>query len=1006
MKNIVKLLLLCTIICLGSVVGLNVNTVNAQSYVPDYCATQTTPPDKYDLRDKIHIEVEHQYDLGICYAFASLTSLETYLALNYNEYYDFSEIHFAASLCLKDSYYPTIENALDKGGNFNHFVLYTQKNNSLVLDQVMPMDSYRHLSDSQREQAIKEDYNNIDNNFYSIAKVNDTRSFDVIWGNKSKYSDTELNEFRTKVKNHIMQYGSVSASIYSGESTGSTGSSTYYRVVNDSLAASQDAVRTNVNHMISVVGWDDNYDANGAWSNKGAYLCLNSWGTTFGDDGYFYISYDDYFIESSMHGITDATLCTSQGKVSTFTSYQNKTHFYTHVYSNLPTRYIANIVNVSNYLNQTITSIDSFVIGSNYSVYYNFFSSYTDALSNINSPTTHVDVASINMCSTYNKLNLASGINITNNYMLLITRVGDTSEVNSLGGSSLDNLNLVPCYNQNKGLGKFDLDTNIWAPDVPNGPADLTIPVILHLNNEVIEVLPIESSSQSITNEKYIQNNATYLNKTFTIKLNNTSLNQDIINAIKIIKIDGNIDITSNFQISLNLGNIDITLIKPQNISFDDGKNDYLISIPCSTATIYRVIDIHDVGQIYNITYHLDGGQANNPDTYTSKHSTITLNSPTKPGHEFVGWYLDSGLTIAFDRSNLPYTDLTLYAKYKIQAPIIAQKTNDISVVYNHQDIVLNIIATHALTSDGYTIKYQWYYAQSASSTFEPIADATSNSLMVSNVADSGYYACNISLVDPSNNVISYIAYTDNQTHIRVEITKAPLTIYIDDIISSTELSSAEITSKFNCKIECEYLPENVIEHSDILNYLQLEYTITDTTNPNVKTISATVNDYGIYDVYINPGQYRVVINRLSSNNVSTTSENGFAKDCVFNVANYGINDSIQQLLKDRQLNFVGSYDLSYSYLDTSATVYIPLDSTELLTNIAVYMYKDNQLVRLDVDKNTKGISFVTNEADAKYIIVQEKPSKLSNVDFLILITVVILLGTFTVYIVITKRNH
>ena len=1003
MKNIFKLLLLCTIICLGGAIGLNIGTVNAYSYVDEYAATQTTPPDKYDLRDKIHIEVENQHNFGVCFAFASLTSLETYLALNYNEYYDFSEIHFAASLCLKDNYYPTIEKSLKEGGNFNHFVLYTQKDNSLVLEQAMPMDNY--LSNSQREKAIKEDYNNIDNNFYSIAKVNDTTSFDVIWGNKSKYSDSELNSFRTKVKNHIMQYGSISASIYSGEGTGSTGDSTYYRVVNDSLATSQNSVRSNVNHMISVVGWNDNYDAGGAWPNKGAYLCLNSWGTTFGDDGYFYISYDDYFVESSMHGVTDATLCTSQDKISTINSYQNKTQFYTHIYPTLSTRYIANIVNVSNHLNQTITSIDNFVIGSNYSVYYNFFNSYSDAISSINSPATRANISSINTGSTYNKLNLTDGINITNNYMLIITRVDNTAEVNSLGGSSLANLNLVPSYNQNKGLSKFDVNKNKWAPDVPNGPADLTIPIILHLNNNMVEVQPIESTYQSIIHEKYTQNNATYINKIFTIKLS-TPLTQDIVNAIKIIRLDGNIDITSNFQIVLNSGNVDISLTKVQNINFDDNKNNYLISIPCSNATIYRVINIHDVGQIYNITYHLDDGQANNPDTYTSKHYSIMLNSPTKPGYEFVGWYLDSELTIMFDHNNLPYTDLNLYAKYKIHTPIITQKTSDISTVYNHEYITLNLLSTHPLTNNGYTIKYQWYYAQTASSTLEPIADATNSSFIVKNVEDSGLYACNISLVDESNNVISFIDYTDSQTHIKVNITKPTLTINIDDIISHTELSDTELQSKFSCKIECDHLPENVIEYLDILNYLQLEFTLIDTVNTNVKTISATINDYGIYDVYINPGQYRIVINQLSSNDISTTSENGFTKDCVFNVANYGINDSIQQLLKDKHLNFVDSYDLSYSYLDTSATVYIPLDSKDLLTNIAVYMYKDNQLVRLDINKTTQGISFVTNESDAKYIIVQEKPSKLSNVDFLILINVVILLGTFIVYIVITKRNR
>lgn len=53
-------------------------------------------------------------------------------------------------------------------------------------------------------------------------------------------------------------------------------------------------------HAISIVGWDDDYDvekfnkdANGDYISEeyGAWICKNSYGTEFGDDGYFYLSY-------------------------------------------------------------------------------------------------------------------------------------------------------------------------------------------------------------------------------------------------------------------------------------------------------------------------------------------------------------------------------------------------------------------------------------------------------------------------------------------------------------------------------------------------------------------------------------------------------------------------------------------------------------------------------------------------------------------------------------------
>lgn len=74
---------------------------------------------------------------------------------------------------------------------------------------------------------------------------------------------------------------------------------TYY-ADNAYLNATQAAYYCNkqvdTNHEVVAVGWDDNYSASNFKirpPGNGAFIVKNSWGTTWGNDGYFYLSYYD-----------------------------------------------------------------------------------------------------------------------------------------------------------------------------------------------------------------------------------------------------------------------------------------------------------------------------------------------------------------------------------------------------------------------------------------------------------------------------------------------------------------------------------------------------------------------------------------------------------------------------------------------------------------------------------------------------------------------------------------
>ena len=88
-----------------------------------------------------------------------------------------------------------------------------------------------------------------------------------------------------KVKNAVMQFGGVHASIAWYDSSYKAATASYYYTGS-----------AYTNHDVLIVGWDDNYAAaNFATTpaGNGAFIVKNSWGPSWGSNGYFYVSYYD-----------------------------------------------------------------------------------------------------------------------------------------------------------------------------------------------------------------------------------------------------------------------------------------------------------------------------------------------------------------------------------------------------------------------------------------------------------------------------------------------------------------------------------------------------------------------------------------------------------------------------------------------------------------------------------------------------------------------------------------
>ena len=128
--------------------------------------------------------------------------------------------------------------------------------------------------------------------YKELEAVHDLESTPLISVDKIINIDTSD---RDNVKRAIKEYGCVSTSFSVTWSAFDTSRTNYYY---------NNAVSNN-GHAVIIIGWDDDYDKENFTGsckpeNNGAWICQNSWGEKAGENGFFYISYEDktLFIES------------------------------------------------------------------------------------------------------------------------------------------------------------------------------------------------------------------------------------------------------------------------------------------------------------------------------------------------------------------------------------------------------------------------------------------------------------------------------------------------------------------------------------------------------------------------------------------------------------------------------------------------------------------------------------------------------------------------------------